>query len=294
MQQSLLAPGEHFADVNGVTIHYTVRGSGPVLLVPAPGWGPSVSFMIPLPGLEEHCTVVYFDTRHSGRSTGPDDPTQYSLDHLVNDIDALREHIRTDTVFLAGHSGGGHQVLEYGIQHSDHLLGIIAIDAIVSADEVRTAEVMRRLAAMKDKPYYQAHPEEYEAGMAFERREINYQPTIAQILAATGGFYFHDPELAAAAFGTMHFDDALLGYSQASGFQSKNLLPELARITVPTLLVYGAEDFQCDPVTQGERAHAAMGTSQLVLIPEAGHVPWAEQPEAFAAACTSWIQHINV
>jgi proline iminopeptidase len=290
---SPLAPGEHQADVNGFSMHYTVRGAGPVMLVPGTGWGASVSYMIPLPGIEDHCTVVYFDTRHSGGSTGPEDPTQYTLDHLVSDIDALRVHLGADQVFLAGHSGGGHQVLEYGIQHGDHLLGIIAINAIVCGDDVRRAESMRRLEAMKDKPYYQEHPDVYEKGLAIERGEIDHPLTIVEILDYTSGFYYHDPATGPVIMARMQFDDALLGYSRASGFQSKNLLPELGRITVPTLLVYGDEDFQCDPITQGERAHQAMTTSQFVRVPKAGHEPFIDEPDAFAAACVAWLGQLG-
>jgi proline iminopeptidase len=288
-----LAPGEHLAQINGFTMHYTVRGSGPTLLLPASGWGPSVSYLIPLPALEEHCTVVYLDTRHSGGSTGPERADQYSLDHLVADIEALRDHLGVERVFLAGHSGGGHQVLEYGIKHGDRVLGIIAISAIVSADDVRMAEMMRRVLEKKDQPFYLAHPGYFDRAMELMSGAGPTEPTISDILDGTGAFYFHTPELAAEAFGEMRFDDQLLAYSRASGFQSKDLLPELHLITAPTLLVYGADDFQCDPVTQGERARAAITTSRLVVIPEAGHLPWVEQPTAFAAACSAWFREIN-
>lgn len=270
-----------------------MRGSGPVLLLPGSGWGPSVSYLVPLPALEEHCTVVYLDTRHSGGSTGPEEADQYGLDHLVADLDALRVHLGAERVFLAGHSGGGHQVLEYGVQHGEHVLGIIAIDAIVAADDVRMAEMMRRVLAKKDQPFYVAHPGYVDRAMALMSGAGPAQPSISEILDATGAFYFHDPELAADAFARMTFDDHLLAYSRASGFQTKDLLPELHRVTAPTLLVYGAEDFQCDPVTQGERAHAVMPTSRLVVVPDAGHLPWVEQPAAFAAACSAWFREIS-
>jgi proline iminopeptidase len=294
MVTSALDAGEHFARINGFTVHYLVRGTGPVLLVPAPGWGPSVNYLVPLPGLEDDCTVVYFDTRHSGRSTGPEDPSQYSLDHLVADIEALRNHLGADHIFLAGHSGGGHQVLEYGIRHSDRVAGIIAINALVNADKVRRAELRRRLTAMRDKPFYRTHPETYERGLAVQLDEVDYELTIAEKLDATGGFYFSDPELASGAFDSRQYNDDLLRYSRASRFQSKNLLPELGLITVPTLLVYGADDFQCDPITQGERAHAVMTNSQLTVIANAGHRPWVEQPAAFAAACRHWLEQFDL
>lgn len=288
-----LAPGEHSAEINGFTMSYTVRGSGPVLLLPASGWGPSVSYLIPTPVLEEHCTVVYFDTRHSGRSTGPESADQYTLEHFVGDIEALRVHLGADRVFLAGHSGGGHQVLAHGIEHSDHLLGIIAIDAIVAADGVRMAEMMRRIDVRRTEPWYLEHPDYIDNAMALMSGATGGQPTIAEVLDATGAFYFHDPDRAAGALSRIDFDDQVLAYTQQAGFQSKDLLPELHRVTVPTLLVYGDDDFQCDPVSQGQRAHAALPSSRLELVPDAGHFPFLEQPEAFARIVAAWFADVT-
>ncbi|MDT0386181.1 alpha/beta fold hydrolase [Streptomyces dubilierae] len=289
-----LNQGEHTAEINGFTLHYTVRGAGPVLLFPSPGWGPAVGSYIPMPGLEERCTVVYFDTRHSGKSSGPEDPGQYTLEHFVADIDALRIHLAQDRVFLAGHSGGGHQVLAYGIAHGDRLLGIIAIDAIIAADDVRMGEMMRRINERRTQPFYLEHPAYIDNAMALmSGTGAGTQPTIEQVLDATGAFYFHDPKLAADAFAAMEFDDQVLAYTQASGFQSRNLLPELPRITAPTLLIYGDDDFQCDPVSQGERAHAVLPTSQLEILAGAGHMPWIEQPALFAAACDAWLERVQ-
>ncbi|MFC8360735.1 alpha/beta fold hydrolase [Streptomyces griseorubiginosus] len=289
-----LNTGEHTAEINGFTLHYTVRGAGPVLLFPAPGWGPAVASYIPMPGLEERCTVVYFDTRHSGKSTGPADPDQYTLEHFVADIEALRIHLAQDRVFLAGHSGGGHQALAYGIAHSERLLGIIAIDAIVAADDVRMGEMMRRINERRTQPFYVEHPAYIDNAMALmSGAGEGAQPTIEQVLDATGAFYFHDPKLADDAFAAMEFDDQVLAYTQASGFQSRNLLPELPRITAPTLFIYGDDDFQCDPVSQGERAHAAVRNSQLEIIADAGHMPWVEQPALFAAGCDAWLERVQ-
>jgi proline iminopeptidase len=289
-----LAAGEHFAAVNGFTMHYTVRGSGPVLLLPSPGWGPSVQSYIPMPGFEERYTVVYFDTRHSGRSTGPEDATQYTLQHYLQDIDALREHLGQDRVFIAGHSSAGHQALAYGIEHSDRLLGIIAIDANVSLDGVRMGEMISRIDARRSRPFYQEHPTYIDDAMALMSGQGGGpRPSIQEVIGATGAFYFHDPELADRVFGAMEFDDAVLAYSEASGFQSDDLLPQLGRISAPTLLVYGDDDFQCDPVSQGARAHAALPGSRFEVIADAGHMPWAEQPEQFAGVIEDWSRQVQ-
>jgi len=293
--QQELHEGEHFAEVGGITLHYYVKGSGPVLLVPSPGWGPSVDYMMPLPALEQHCTVVYFDSRHSGKSSGPESADQYTLEHFVADIEALRVYLGAPKIFVAGHSAGGHQALAYGIEHNEHLLGIISIDAIAAADGVRAAEMMRRLTAKKDEPYYRANPAYYEQAMATMTGGGQGAPlTIEQVISRTGGFYFHNPELAATGFAKMKVDDKVLEYTSASGFQSRNLLPDLHRITAPVLIIVGDDDNLCDPVSQGERMHASLPSSELEIIKDCGHIPWVEQPEAFDAVSTAWLEKLNV
>jgi proline iminopeptidase len=37
--QAALTPGDHFASINGIKLHYYVKGKGPVCLLPSPGWG---------------------------------------------------------------------------------------------------------------------------------------------------------------------------------------------------------------------------------------------------------------
>ncbi len=287
---SPLLEGEHFAEVNGITIHYYVKGSGPVMLVPSPGWGPSVNYIMPLTVCEQHCTVVYFDTRHSGRSTGPDNADQYKVEHFVADMEALRIHLGAEKIFVAGHSGGGHQVLAYGIEHSDHLLGIISIDAIAAADGVRGEELMRRIVKKKEEPFYIANPGYHDKATALMMSKDKAAITLKEVIDTMGAFYFYKPEMAETVFTGMEYNDEVFKLTQTSGFQGKNLLPELNRITVPTLIIAGDDDFICDPITQGERMRDKIASSRLVVIENCGHMPWIEQPEAFNAACETWFQ----
>lgn len=284
---------EQFADVNGVTLHYYVTGRGPVVLVPSPGWGPSVDYLMPLTVLEERCTVVYFDTRHSGKSTGPQNAQHYSLEHFVADIEALRLHLGAPKIFLAGHSAAGHQALAYGIEHPGNLLGIIAIDANVALDDVRFAEMMKMIERRRTEPFYRAHPAYIDEAFAVMTGGGD-SLTIRDVIAKTGAFYFHEPRLAAEVFDRMQVDDQVLHYSQAAGFQSRNLLPDLHRVTVPTLIIVGDDDFQCDPVSQAARMHENLPDSTLAIIKDCGHFPWVEQPEAFRAACAAWFDEQNV
>lgn len=284
-----LAPGSHTADVNGNRLHYEVRGSGPVMLFPSPGWGPSVSYLLPQPALEQHCTVVYFDTRHSGASTGPEDGSQYTLAHFVADIEGLRRYVGAPQVFVAGHSAGGQQVLAYGTEHGENLLGIIAIDALAAPDALRRRELLTAMERRRTHPFYEARPGFVDAAVAMMTGADTTPRTITETLDAIGPFYFHDPELAATVMPTLQISETANGYANASGFQGDDVLADLHRIDVPTLVVVGDDDFICDPVSQAARIVERITGSTLAVIEDSGHVPWAEQPERFAAACDEWL-----
>ena len=51
---------------------------------------------------------------------------------------------------------------------------------------------------------------------------------------------------------------------------------------MPTLIVWGERDPMI-PVAHGIAAHAAIPHSRLELFPDAGHYPFEEDPERFAA-----------
>src|SRR5262245_55475796 len=61
--------GEFTAELNGLQLWYKVSGAGPVCLMPTPPWGASsVMCFRTLKPLEENFTVVYLDSRGTGRS----------------------------------------------------------------------------------------------------------------------------------------------------------------------------------------------------------------------------------
>jgi len=63
----------------------------------------------------------------------------------------------------------------------------------------------------------------------------------------------------------------------------------LAEITVPTLIVAGAED-KMTPVWMSEALHTGIAGSTLHMVPEAGHMVTLEQPEACARIIGDFVE----
>jgi pimeloyl-ACP methyl ester carboxylesterase len=63
---------------------------------------------------------------------------------------------------------------------------------------------------------------------------------------------------------------------------------ELARITVPTLVIVGDEDVATPPA-KAQQIVAAIGGARLVTIPRAGHSSTVEEPAAVTAAIAAFV-----
>ena len=75
--------------------------------------------------------------------------------------------------------------------------------------------------------------------------------------------------------GVHHFDDI-------------DILPSLAAVQCPSLVIAGQYDFICGPAWNRPIAAAIPG-ARYVEISDAGHVPQYEQPGAFRAALVDWL-----
>ena len=97
----------HYADNNGVRIHYASIGKGP-LIVMIHGfpdfWYTWRNQMVALAPLFQ---VVALDLRGYNLSDKPLGGEHYSIHHLVEDVQAVIRHLRRDKAIIIGHDWGG-------------------------------------------------------------------------------------------------------------------------------------------------------------------------------------------
>jgi 3-oxoadipate enol-lactonase len=70
------------------------------------------------------------------------------------------------------------------------------------------------------------------------------------------------------------------------------VVPRVAEITAPTLVICGADD-TATPLPRSEELHAAIAGSELVVIPGAGHHSALERPQPVAAAIERFLARIG-
>ncbi|HMK39051.1 MAG TPA: alpha/beta hydrolase [Bacteroidota bacterium] len=267
--------GEFTAEINGLKLWYKVSGRGPVCIFPTPGWGPSSElYYLKMKPLESLFTMIYLDTRGSGRSERPD-PHAYSMHDFVADIEGLRRHVGVDSIWLMGHSDGGRMILNYAFEHRDRVKALILVDAPVQ-DTSHGREREKRMLLRKNEPWFDS------AYSSFHRMP-NTQEEFNRYIRAISPFFFTSIENLNRNRDV--FDSLSLsfdaqrgeGLSDQSSADLRTFLPELK---IPTLVIVGHDDFVCPP-SASEYLHREIACSKLLILEHAGHFPWLEKPEEF-------------
>ena len=81
-------------------------------------------------------------------------------------------------------------------------------------------------------------------------------------------------------------------WSYLHEWRTPDLSPVIARLAPPLLVVSGTED-NIVPIADSRRLHDAVPGSALHLLPNCGHVPQEECPEAYAEAVFNWLDGLE-
>src|SRR6202795_3869047 len=82
---------EGFVDANGVMIYYQSFGHGAPLVIVHGGPGASHDYFLPyLLPLARQNRLIFIDERGSGHSQKLDDPAGYTVENMVEDVEAVQ------------------------------------------------------------------------------------------------------------------------------------------------------------------------------------------------------------
>lgn len=113
--------------IRGVSLFVKVFGHGYPLALMHGGPGLDYQTMLPLQPLEDQFTLIFYDHRCNGHSTGAE-VTSMTMDNLTADADALRQALGFEKWAVLGHSFGGNVALEYALRYPQRLSHLILMD----------------------------------------------------------------------------------------------------------------------------------------------------------------------
>ncbi|MER6246877.1 alpha/beta fold hydrolase [Streptomyces griseorubiginosus] len=207
-----------------------------------------------------------------GYGTAPAGYPVELFEDFARDIEALLDDQDVPACVLAGLSMGGQIVMDCYRLFPERIRGLVLADTFPAAE---TPEGVRVRHAMADRLL-----REGMAGYAGEVLEKMVAPYAAAEVKAhvLGMMTATRPDSAAAAL-----------RARAARSDHRELLP---RVTVPALVVVGADDTYT-PVSDAEAMHAALPESRLCVIEGAAHLPNLERPAEFNAALGEFLAQVD-
>lgn len=179
---------------------------------------------------------------------------------FAHDIEDLLDHLGVTECVLVGLSMGGQIALACYDRFGDRVRGLVLADTSAAPDTAEGGNLRRRTAERLLDEGMRGYADEVLEKMVAPYAPAHVKDHIHRMMTAT------PPEGAAAA---------LLGRAERPDYR-----PLLPRVTVPALVVVGADD-AFTPVSDAQALHAGLPDATLHVIEGAAHMPNLERPEEF-------------
>ncbi|MBC3981842.1 alpha/beta hydrolase [Streptomyces sp. AC536] len=272
-----------FPAPDGVQLAYRAIGDGEPLVC-LPGGPTAARYLGDLGGLSQHCQLIMVDPRGTGGSALPEDVSSYRCDRLVDDVEALREHLGLPRVDLLSHSAGTNIATQYVARYPQHVDRLVLVGPSPRAVGLAiTAETRREVARLR------AHEPWFPA--AFAALEAITDGTGSD-WEAIAPFFWGRWDAAARrhhAASQPTNEEAVAHFAADGAFQPDSTRAALADCPVPVLLVAGEFDLNSPPCSAAEFA-ALFPDARLVVQPGAGHYPWLDDADRFVSSTAAFLK----
>ena len=283
-----LIAGEYDVTLNGVQIHYTVRGKGPLLIAHSGGPGADARDWDDFAKIDDFVTIIAIHPRGSGLS-GPAAGDAYLLPDYASDMDALCRYLGLEKPMLMGWSHGGMVALEYAIRYPDSLSKLILFDTSAYFGEF-LSDVEASVQAFKNEPWFEDSLDALKKEWA---GEYQTDEDMGRLWQREKKFYFKKFDARAQAYAE-RTKDTLIKIAPLRVFNEKeapsfDLRPQLEKINVPTLIIVGRHDFITN-VEMAKEMVARIPNAQMEVFEESGHDGFVEEPEKFYRVVKEFVE----
>ena len=251
---------------------YSIDGTGPALFM-VHGIGTCRAIW---KGLIHHLAqsfkCISYDLRGHGESPVP--ATPYSLDDLVDDLEALREKLGIDKAHVIGHSLGGMIGPAYTRTHPERVLSLGLLSTAAGRTTEDRAKVMAVIAAMEEKgitPVLDTLVERWYTDEFIAARPDAIQARIKQVVDTP--------------------DDVFLNVFRI--YAETEMAPWLNQIAAPSLVLTGELDGGCNPRLNRFIADE-LPNSELVILKGLKHSILIEAPDLVTTTVQDFlVRHLN-
>lgn len=223
--------------------------------------------------LRGRARFIAFDARGLGTREG--NTTAYMLEHLVDDVIALLDHLRIQKCVLVGLSMGGYVALRAVARAPERVCGLVLANTQAGADSDKArlgrAEGLRALARDGAQAFVAAQVEKQ-----LSPRTRSMSPRVAEHLTSM----------------SQSATEAGIAASLVAINTRGDSTASLADIRVPTLVFAGAED-QVTPPALAEALRDGIPGAVLHVLAGAGHISNLEEEAEFTRVLLAFLAELG-
>jgi proline iminopeptidase len=255
---------------DGTQLHVQEFGNGKPVIILAGGPGLNAIYLKPVWGsLSMNFRCIILHQRGTEKSTiAKMDSATFTMDNYVNDIEALRKHLKLQQVTLIGHSWGGMLAMEYASKHPQQVKQLMLLGSGGPTTK-----------------FYSYFPDNMM--MRLSDDDIAEMKTSDSLnrssLRALWPGYFYDRKRAlvtkaATNFGELDFSSDIILNTVANYLSGeKKRVDGLKKYKGPVQIIQGRQD----PIDEAtiEEIKTLLPQSKVHIIEKCGHLPWLENTE---------------
>lgn len=285
--RELADPDSQFVEIDDLDVHYKEMGEGDPTLMLLHGFAASTfSWREVMEPLAETQRVVAFDRPAFGLTERPmpgawEGQNPYGADAAADLTIGLMDELGVDQSVLVGNSAGGTVALYTALRYPERVKALVLVDPAIYSGGGSSGWLRSILTS----------PQGRRLGPLFARAIQGWGYEF-------GKSAWHDPakftdEIWAGFSKPLqaeNWDRALWEFTQAS--RPLGLPERLDELSVPVLVITGDDD-RIIPTEQSVRLAGEIPNAELVVIPNCGHVPQEECPQAFLAAVHDFLSNLE-
>jgi proline iminopeptidase len=272
-------------DGPGGKIYYEILGTGtgtPLVMV---NGGPGFDHLYfhtstAWDKLGESRRIIFYDQRGNGRSSPLKPGQSCTLADQIDDLDALRAHLGLEKMDLLGGSWGGFLSMAYSARHPERIAHLILVDS--------GAPKWTDTIFLFDKVF----PEtvERQAGLTYAM-EFGDKRADDENIREYLSMIFYSPEKRDAVLAQLSPSSYTKAVFEAVVHDASrfDLNPEIKKFKFPTLVITGRYDMNVAPLI-AYQIHKAIPGSQFAVFEKSSHLPFTEEPEAFARTVEEFLR----
>lgn len=286
LDRSIIYEDGFVETADGIQLYYTKIGNGSEqIIVPS---GMYLQSELSQLGKRSR-TIIFYHQRGRGLSSKPK-PEQVTLANEIADIEAIRAFFDFDEIILIGHSYMAGVAALYAAKHPNKVEKLIQIGAIPPRSNPYSAQARKtynaridslanaRLENMKKLGQDSSNPVVY----CQLYRQVNYRPYFydfnnfaklnPKICEISNEQPLHLNQHYAALFGSI------------GNWDWRN---EIKKLKIPSLILHG--EYDTNPIESAKEWAELKPKTTLITIPNAGHLPYIENPNDFYSAIEKFL-----